>query len=52
MSGFGRQGYPDNIIHSFRNGANGFMIKPVREDAFDYEMAKLGLIPSNLPSIL
>jgi len=38
-------GDPNNIIHSFRNGANGFIIKPVREDALAMEMAKLGLTP-------
>jgi two-component system chemotaxis response regulator CheY len=38
-------GDADNIMQSFRNGANGFIIKPVRDDILDKEMAKLGLTP-------
>jgi two-component system, chemotaxis family, chemotaxis protein CheY len=39
-------GDADNIMHSFRGGANGFIIKPVRDDILDKEMAKLGLTPA------
>jgi two-component system chemotaxis response regulator CheY len=42
-------GDAENIMLSFRNGANGFIIKPVRDDALDKEMAKLGLTPVESP---
>jgi two-component system, chemotaxis family, chemotaxis protein CheY len=38
-------GDANTILQSFRTGANGFIIKPVREDSLDKEMVKLGLTP-------
>jgi two-component system chemotaxis response regulator CheY len=42
-------GDANTILQSFRTGANGFIIKPVRDDALDKEMAKLGLTPVESP---
>ncbi len=39
-------GDADNIMHAFRNGANGFIIKPVRDEVLEKELSKLGLVPS------
>jgi two-component system chemotaxis response regulator CheY len=36
-------GDAENITKSFRNGANGFIIKPVRDDLIQRELAKLGI---------
>lgn len=38
-------GDADNIMQAFRNGANGFIIKPVRDEFLQKELAKLGVTP-------
>jgi two-component system chemotaxis response regulator CheY len=37
-------GDAENITRSFKNGANGFIIKPVRDDLLQKELAKLGVV--------
>lgn len=38
-------GDADNIMQAFRNGANGFIIKPVRDEVLQKELTKLGMTP-------
>ncbi len=41
-------GDAENITQSFKNGANGFLIKPVRDDLLQKELTKLGFSAESL----